>query len=143
MKNNRGLTVLELLSAVTIGMIILTSSFPVISSFLSRIEISTAVSSLTSHLSEARYLSLSESRKVRFRIINRSGRLEIINNHKWINYKSWEMKGKVNITCNSAPVFNPKGSASPMCTIKVSNKMYSYKITLSFAGRIKVKKMIY
>jgi len=143
MKNNRGLTVLELLSAVTIGMIILTSSFPVISSFLSRIEISTAVSSLTSHLSEARYLSLSESRKVRFRIINRSGRLEIINNHKWINYKSWEMKGKINITCNSSPVFNPKGSASPMCTIKVSNKMYSYKITLSFAGRIKVKKMIY
>ncbi len=143
MKNNRGLTVLELLSAVTIGMIILTSSFPVISSFLSRIEISTAVSSLTSHLSEARYLSLSESRKVRFRIINRSGRLDIINNHKWINYKSWEMKGKINITCNSSPVFNPKGSASPMCTIKVSNKMYSYKITLSFAGRIKVKKMIY
>ena len=143
MKNNRGLTVLELLSAITIGMFILTSSFPVISSFLSRIEISTAVSSLTSHLSEARYLSLSESRKVRFRIINRSGRLEIINNHKWTNYKSWKMKGKINITCNSSPVFNPKGSASPMCTIKVSNKMYSYKITLSFAGRIKVKKMIY
>ncbi|MCK5003868.1 MAG: hypothetical protein KAS21_02210 [Candidatus Aminicenantes bacterium] len=141
MKNSRGLTVLELLSAVTIGMFILTSSFPIISSFLSRIEISTAVSSITTHLSEARYLSLAESRKVRFRIVNRSGRLEIINNHKWINHKSWEIKGKINITCNASPVFNPKGSASPMCTIKISNKMYSYKITLSFAGRIRITKL--
>lgn len=141
MRNNRGLTVLELLSAVTISMLIFTSSFPVISSFLSRVEISNAVSLITTHLSEARYLSLSESRKVRFRVITGTGSLEIIKNHKWTNYKSWKIKGKLNITCNSSPVFNPKGSASPMCTIKISNKMYSYKITLSFAGRIRITKL--
>jgi len=143
MKNDKGLTILELLAAVTISMLIFTSSFQVISSFLSRAEISSAISSITNHLSKARYLSLSESRKVRFSVVNRTGRLEIIKNHKWINYKSWQIKGRINITCNSSPVFNPKGSASPMCTIRISNKMYSYKITLSFAGRIKVKKMIY
>ncbi len=141
MRNSKGITILELLCAVTIGMFVLTSSFPAISSFLSRVEISNAISSTTSHLSEARYLSLSESRKVRFRIIDREGRLEIIKDHKWINYKSWEINGDVKITSNASPVFNPKGSASPMCTIKISNKMYSYKIALSFAGRIRITKL--
>ena len=143
MKYNKGLTVLELLTAVTIGMLILTISFPVISSFLSRIEISGAISSITSYLSEARYLSLSECRKVRFRITGKTVLLEIIKNHKWVNYTTGKIKGNINISSNASPVFNPKGSASPMCSIKISNKMYCHVVTLSFAGRIKIKKLDY
>ena len=58
-----------------------------------------------------------------------------------LKIKDWEIKGEIKLTCNSSPVFNPKGSASPMCTIRISNKMYSYKIALSFAGRIRITKL--
>lgn len=143
MKYNKGLTVLELLTAVTIGMLILTISFPVISSFLSRIEISGAISSITSYLSEARYLSLSKSRKVRFRITGKTVRIQIIKNHKWVNYNSAKIKGNIHISSNASPVFNPKGTASPMCSIRISNEIYHYIITLSFAGRIKIKNLDY
>ncbi len=140
-KKENGITVLELLVSIFIGMIIITTSVPALSSFFSRIEIQNAVFHITTSLSQARYYSLSESRKVRFLYSNKQINLQIKKNHKWQTYKSKRLKGDVNININSFPVFNPKGYATPMCSIKISNNYYSYTISLSFAGRIKIKKI--
>ncbi|MEN8223052.1 MAG: prepilin-type N-terminal cleavage/methylation domain-containing protein [Acidobacteriota bacterium] len=141
--NRRGLTIIELLVGVIIGMIIITSSFSIASSFLSRIEISGAVSTITSYLSSARYISLSECRKVRFKISGNEVLLQILADHKWKNFKSAEIKGEVIISSNASPVFSPTGTASPLCSIRVSSKAYCRIITLSFAGRIRVKDLKY
>ncbi len=141
MNNHRGLTVLELIASITIALLILTSSFSVTSSFLSRIKISNAVSSITSFLSEARYLALSEERKVRLKITGNKIYLQIMTGHKWKILKHGKIKGEIDIVANASPVFSPQGTASPMCSIKISNKMYRFIITLSFAGRIKIKKI--
>ena len=140
---NCGITILELLVGVMIGMMILTSSFSITTSFLSRIEISSAVTAITSYLNNARYLSLSESRKVRFKLSENEIQLQILDDHEWKNLRSTTIKGKLDITANASPVFSPTGSASPLCSIKVSNKNYCRIITLSFAGRIKVKELKY
>ena len=138
---NRGITILELLIGVMIGMMILTSSFSITSSFLSRIEISSAVTAITSYLNNARYLSLSECRKIRFKLSGNMILLQILEDHKWKNFRASGIKGELDITANASPVFSPTGSASPLCSIRVSNANYSRVITLSFAGRIKIKKL--
>ena len=141
MKSKKGLTVLELLSALSLGMLLITFSFSAIGSFLSRIEISGAVSTITSCLSEARYISVSASRKVRFQISENTVSLQVKQGIKWIPVKNIIIKGNINLNSNASPVFNPKGTSSPLCSIRISNKMYGYIITLSFAGRIKIGKM--
>ena len=141
--NCRGLTIIELLAGVMIGLMILTSSFSITTSFLSRIEISGAVTTITSYLSSARYLSLSECRKVRCKISGNKILLQILEDHEWKNFRTAGIKGKVYISSNASPVFSPTGSSSPLCSIRVTNNKYSRIITLSFAGRIKVKELKY
>ncbi len=140
---NRGITILELLVGLLIGMMILTSSFSITTSFLSRIEISGAVTTITSYLNNARYLSLSECRKIRFKLSGNKILLQILEDHKWKNFRTSGIKGKLEINANASPVFSPTGSASPLCSIKVSNKKYCRIITLSFAGRIKIRESQY
>ncbi len=137
--SSRGLTIIELLAGVMIGMIILTSTISITASFLSRIEISGAVTTITSYLSSARYLSLEECRKVRFKITGNKILLQILEDQKWNNFRTYGIKGKVDVCSNASPVFIPTGAASPLCSIIVSNGKYSRIITLSFAGRIKVR----
>ncbi len=141
--NKCGMTVIEILVGVILGMLIITSSFSISSSFFSRIEISGAVTTITSNLSRARYLSLSEKRKIRFRISGNHILFEILEYQKWENLHTAEIKGNVNVSINAFPVFSPTGTSSPLCSIRVSNKKYSRIITLSFAGRIKVKELKY
>jgi len=140
-KRKNGMTILELLVGVFIGMIIITTSIPALSSFFSRMEIHNAISTITTSLSQARYNSLSQSRKVRIRFSNRIIHLQIKKNRKWRTYESKKIRGNVDININSSPVFNPKGYATPMCSIKISNNHYTYIISISFAGRIKIKKI--
>ena len=133
------MTVIELLVGVTLGMLMITSSVSITSSFMSRLEISGAVTVITSNLSRARYLSLSEKRKVRFRISENQIQLERLENSEWKKFRNAEIRGNVNVSINAFPVFSPTGTSSPLCSIRVSNKRYSKTITLSFAGRIKVR----
>jgi len=140
---NGGITILELLVGIMIGMTILTSSFSITTSYLSRIEISGAVTTITSYLNNARYLSLSECRKIRFKLSGNKILLQILEDHKWKNFRTSSIKGELDITANASPVFSPTGSASPLCSIRVSNKKYCRTITLSFAGRIKIKESHY
>ena len=42
------------------------------------------------------------------------------------------------LAANSAPIFQPEGTVSPLATITVSNARGMYKLTLAITGRIRV-----
>jgi len=138
-RNRTGLTVIELLAGVVLWMILITTTVSIASSFFSRIKISGAVSTITTSLSQARYLAVSMGRRVRFRIEGKRIRLQVLSEGDWQNIRSTPVRGEVNMRANASPVFSPRGTASPLCSIRVWNAHYQRIITLSFAGRIKIK----
>ncbi len=62
-------------------------------------------------------------------------------NNKWEKINKIYLCKRCNLSMNSSPVFFPNGYVSPTCSVIVGGSHYKYKITVSFYGRIKVKKI--
>jgi len=138
MKNRNGLTVMELLVTVGVLALLLTVLVPGLGSFLSRLEIHTALRTVTAGLSAARYQAIQDNQPVRAEVTPGCLRLCVDNGHGWQVIRSFTLSEKLSIRANSRPVFSPLGNVSPLCTITLKNKQRSWRVVVSMYGRVKV-----
>ncbi len=136
--NKKGLTVFELLVTVALFSFLTTMMVPGLQSFFVRLEIHTALRTLTSGLSAARYLAIQENQPVRVEVVTGRMLLSVDNGQGWQVTRSFDLSEKLSIRANSRPVFSPLGNVSPLCTITVEKQKRVYRVVLSMYGRIKV-----
>lgn len=139
-KKSGGFSLME--SLISLSIISFFISFSIINfkPFFSRIEFNTGVRNIVSSLNMARYRSIRTGRNVKFGLKNNSVRLLEKIGKKWVLYSSRRLKN-IKAETNSSPVFHPAGNVSPLCSITVGNRYYSSKISLSIAGRIKIRRL--
>lgn len=136
--NKKGLTVLELLVTVGFFSFLVVALAPGLQSFFIRLEINTALRTLTSGLSTARYLAIQDNQPVRVEIAAGRMLLSVDNGLGWQVTRSFDFSEKLSVRANSRPVFSPLGFVSPLCTITLEKRQRVYRIVLSMYGRIKV-----
>jgi Tfp pilus assembly protein FimT len=141
-RNRKGITLFELFIALGIISLALTIMVPGFKSFSSRMEINNGLRAVTSALSTARYKAIMMNKRVKFTIEGEKIVLKEKKSNQWQEFMHFDLEKKVSFSINASPVFSPTGSASPLCSIYVKNKTYSYRITISMAGRIKVMEVI-
>jgi len=141
MLRNRGLTIFELLISMTILSILLTLGFTGFKSFQSKAQVYNTIRTATSALNTARYRAIEENRSFKVFLEGNKFFLKTKNNQKWETIKIFELEQKTEVFMNASPVFHATGYVSPLCSITIKNEKYSYKITISIAGRIKVLKV--
>jgi Tfp pilus assembly protein FimT len=136
--NKKGLTVFELLVTVGLFSFLVVVLVPGLQSFFVRLEIHTALRTLTSGLSAARYLAIQDSQPVRVEVVSGRMLLCVDNGLGWQVTRSFPLNEKLSIRANSRPVFSPLGFVSPLCTITLEKQKRIYRVVLSMYGRIKV-----
>lgn len=136
--NKKGLTVFELLFTVGLFSFLVTVMVPGLQSFFVRLEIHTALRTLSSGLSTARYLAIQNNQSVRAEVVPGCLQLSVNDGHGWQVTRSFVLSEKLSIRANSRPVFSPLGYVSPLCTITVEKRKRVYRVVLSMYGRIKV-----
>jgi len=136
--NKKGVTIVELLVAVGLFALLVTVVLPGLASFFSRLEVHTALRTVTSGLSAARYQAICDNQPVRAEIV--SGKLLLSQDLGlgWQVIKSYDLGRKVEIRANSRPVFSPLGSASPLCTVTLRQQQRVWRVVVSMYGRVKV-----
>lgn len=136
--NKKGLTIVELLVAVGLLSVLLTVLLPGLGSFISRLEVHTALRTITSGLSAARYQAIRDNQPVRAEVIPGKLLLSQDCGRGWQVIQSFDLGGKVSIQANSCPVFTPLGNASPLCTITLRKERRVWRVVVSMYGRVKV-----
>jgi Tfp pilus assembly protein FimT len=136
--NKKGLTVFELLVTVGLFSFLATVMVPGLQSFFFRLEINSALRTLTSGLSAARYLAIQNNQPVRVEVVAGRMLLSMDNGHGWQVTRSFDLSEKLSIRANSRPVFSTLGNVSPLCTITLEKQKKIYRVVLSMYGRIKV-----
>ncbi len=138
MENNRGLTVMELLVTVGLFALLVIVTFPGLESIFFRMEVHSALRTVTSALSTARYTAIRDNRSVRAEVVSGWLRLSRDDGQGWQVIRSFELGRKVAVRANSRPVFSPLGFVSPLCTITLEKQKRVWLVVLSMYGRIKV-----
>ena len=138
MGNKKGLTVLELLVTVGLLSLLLTMAVPGMRSFFARMEMHSALRTVTAALNTARYRAIRDSQPVRAEVTPGSLLLSEDDGHGWRVIQSFDLNGKLSITANSRPVFSPLGFVSPLCTITLRQGQRVCRVVLSMFGRLKV-----
>jgi type IV fimbrial biogenesis protein FimT len=136
--NKKGVTIVELLVAVSVFAMLVTVLIPGLGSFLMRLEVHTALRTVTSGLSAARYQAIRDNRPVRAEVVPGKLLLSRDDGQGWQVIKSFELGGKLRISANSRPVFSPLGNVSPLCTITLVARQKIYRVVVSMYGRLKV-----
>lgn len=138
MKNRKGLTVIELLVTVGLLALLVTVLVPGLGSFFSRLEIHSALRTVTAGLSAARYQAIRDNQPVRAEVTPGWLRLCVDNGQGWQVIRSFALSEKLSIRANSRPVFSPMGNVSPLCTITLKNGLRAWRVVVSMYGRVKV-----
>jgi len=138
MKNRSGLTVVELLVAVGVFALLVTVLVPGLGSFFSRLEMHTALRTVTSGLNAARYQAISDNLSVRAEVVPGKLLLSQDDGSGWRVIRSFAISEKLAVRANSRPVFSPLGNVSPLCTITLESRHKVCRVVISMYGRIKV-----
>ena len=141
MSKNRGLTVLELLISMAIFSILITMGFTGFKSFQNRSQVTKSIRTVTSALNTARYQAIEENRSIKVAQKGSQLVLKIKINKKWETLKTFDLEEEATVYMNASPVFHATGYVTPLCSITIKSEKYSYKISISIAGRIKVVKL--
>jgi Tfp pilus assembly protein FimT len=136
--NKKGLTVFELLVTVGLAAFLVTVTFTGLQSFLTRLEIRTALRTVTSGLNAARYQAIQDNQPVRAEVVPGRLLLSVDQGQGWQVIRSFALSEKIAIRANSRPVFSPLGNVSPLCTITLETRQKAYRVVISMYGRIKV-----
>jgi Tfp pilus assembly protein FimT len=138
MGNRNGLTVMELLVAVGVLALFLMVLVPGLGSFFARLEVHTALRTVSAGLSAARYQAIRDNQPVRAEVV--PGRLQLCvdNGLGWRVIQSFDLGNKLSIRANSRPVFSPLGNVSPLCTITLRRDQRIWRVVVSMYGRVKV-----
>ncbi|MCK4766479.1 MAG: prepilin-type N-terminal cleavage/methylation domain-containing protein [Candidatus Aminicenantes bacterium] len=141
-KNNKagakGFTVIELLVSVSIFALIIALGVPGFKAFFKKVELTNALRTVTSAISSARYKAVEDNRSVKMCLENNKLVLKEKQDGDWESIKDFDPGEEIELSMNSAPIFYPEGYIVPLCSILVSGESADYKITISFAGRVKV-----
>jgi len=136
--NKKGLTVFELLVTVGLLSFLVTVMVPSLQSFFVRMEVRTALRTVTSGLGAARCLAIRENRPVRAEVVPGRLQLSVDDGPGWRVIRSFALGEKLSISANSCPVFSPLGNVSPLCTITLNVRQRIYRVVISMYGRVKV-----
>lgn len=141
MKQNSGLTVSELLVALSIFALLIAFGIPGFRAFFKNVEINNSLRTVTLALSSARYKAIENNKSVKLAI--EANKLVLLEkrNDVWEPFMDFDPGDKVTVSMNTSPVFYPEGYIVPLCTVKVCCEETRYNITISIEGRIKVAKM--
>ncbi len=141
MKQSRGLTVTELLVALSIFALLIGFGVPAFRAFFKNVEINNSLRTVTLALNSARYKAIENNKSVKLAI--KANRLVLLEkrNDVWEPFMDFDPGDKVTVSMNASPVFYPEGYIVPLCTVKVSCEETRYNITISIEGRIKVAKI--
>ena len=133
-----GLTIVDLLVAISLSWVLLMMAAPGLRSFYFRMEFHAALRSVTTGLSAARYLAIQNNLPVRAEVIPGSLQLSVDQSQGWQVTRRFALSEKLSIRANSRPVFSPLGFVSPLCTITLESRGRTWRVVLSMYGRIKV-----
>ena len=139
--NKNGYTLMELLLTLSIILILVSLGIPQLKSLLIRLEVQNGVRSVTIAISRARYEAIRNNRSIKLCVEKNQMLLVEKKADGWSVFLPLKKKKNVIITANTNPVFSPLGSVSPLCSFKITNKHFCFKVTISIAGRIKVKEI--
>jgi type IV fimbrial biogenesis protein FimT len=146
--NNAGLTVIELMLAISILGILASIAVPNVLGEMPKFRLSGAAQQLVGDLMSARMLAVKYNRKVkiffvgdyRYKICQDvdkdesvddcEGEFRIINIQD--NYKG------ITISSNNNPIFHPRGNASNLATITLTNSSGAKEIKIAITGRIQI-----
>jgi len=133
----RGLSVIELITALTLICLCAGLGVTGFQSYRDRALVTDAIRLVTAVFSSARYRSLEENTYVRVRFEKNEFWLETKNNGKWDIGQRFPTSTDAEISMNASPVFYPTGFVSPLCSVDLKTLHYAYRVSISIAGRIK------
>ncbi len=136
LKNKKGITILEILVSLIIISIGISISINISSSISQNIKTKNALREIKQLIRQTRYKSMKSGCKHKIYALGNNLILEKEEKEKWV------MKDKItfpdfSLKSSAKSVFFPEGNIIPLNSIYLYNKIYTYKITISIAGRIK------
>jgi len=136
-----GMTLLEILVALFLFAIMVSGASVFLMKTSARYRLQRAVWEICSQMNRARYRAVFQGTRYRIHLDEGGYSIEEydVQGKRWRTKKAALLSG-VLIQANNSPVFHPQGTVSNLATIKVSNAVGSYRITLAISGRIKVVK---
>ncbi len=134
----RGIGVIELIVSATLLFLTLSLGLSGFQSYRDRALATDAARLVTSAFNCARYRSLEENRCIRVQLKSNVLLLETKKNGEWRIIKEFPLNMDAGISMNAAPVFYPSGFVTPLCSVYLKTLHYTFRITISIAGRIKV-----
>ncbi len=137
----RGISVIEMITSVTLFFLVLSLGVTGFQSFRDRAKATDAVRMVTSAFSSARYRSLNENRCIRVQLKGSEFLLETRNNGEWDIAQTFPLVMDVRASMNATPVFYPTGFVTPLCSVDLKTLRYTYRISISIAGRIKTVRL--
>ena len=138
MRNRNGFTIFELLVMLALFSLTVTAVAPGMKSFFARLEVHSALRTITMGLSTARYDAIRDNRSVRAEIVPGRLLLSQDNGQGWREIQRYDLSEKLSIRANSRPVFSPLGSVAPLCTITLESRGRVFRVVVSMYGRIKI-----
>lgn len=138
--NEKGFSVFELLVTLSILALVTGLTVSSLSGFGSSLKFRNQVRDLQSALQTARYKAVYENRPIRFSIEAGHIVLQARPGATWQDEISIPIKKGLSVSLNARPVFQPQGSASPLCSIVVEDSIRRAVITLSMAGRVSTRR---
>ncbi len=139
---NSGLSLMEILIALSIISFTMLIGVPGFKMVISRIEITNELRTVTMALHSARYNSYMTCHPIKFTIEGKRIYLKENTDDGWVILRDFPVGPNVEISTNANPVFYPSGSTTPLCSVNLKNNVYSYKVTVSMAGQIKVSQLL-
>lgn len=119
-------------------LLLLSIGIPGFTSFLRRVRLNFCLRSVTSAIQLARYTAIEKNRKIYLSVDNNQLSVRMKNDDTWDTlYRLPKIEG-ARIGINSKPVFYPTGLIVPLFSVFVDYEIWSHKITVSFAGRIRI-----
>jgi len=134
----RGITVVELLIALTILSLVIALAVPGFKSFNKKVKISSSIRTVTLALNTARYKAVGDNRSIKLEVENNKFILLQKKDGTWESFMDFDPGEDVTISINASPVFSPEGYITPLCSVYVNCCAEQYKVSVSLAGRIKV-----
>lgn len=140
-KNQKGVTVIELLIALTLLSLVIALGVPGFKSFNKKAKISSSIRNVTLAINTARYKAVDNNRSIKLKVENNKLILLEKREETWEPFMDFVPGDDVAVSINASPVFSPEGYITPLCSIYVNCCAERHKVTVSLAGRIKVTKL--